>query len=233
MNRNSSGYAIPITIGVAVVAIIGGSMAGWGKIRSEIQESIENQLKAKTAEDQAAGYDDTGVLARLAEIERTHAMATADLADLKNNFERLSVRDGSQYNDSELRERLDRFEGELVEFESVLSMLAKGSSIVPSLPDDARPCMNLQPGAECVLSLEPRVPVGVFDGGLRIAWPDWAEWQTLTIGFAEGRGQEILRLGSGGKSLKHAGGEYAIWVVKLVDQNAKQRKLKIGIRRDK
>ncbi len=92
--------------------------------------------------------------------------------------------------------------------------------------------MNLQPSTECTLALEPSVPVNLLDGGLRITWPDWAHWQTLTIGSSGGRGQELLNLGSGEKSLKHAGSEYSMWIVKLVDQNANQRRLKIGIRRD-
>ena len=110
MAKNNSGYAIPITIAVAVVTIVGGSFAGWGKIRSEIQKSIENELKAQTRDVQSTGYDDSQVLARLEEMERNHSAVAKGIADLKEQLERLSVPRSNQYDDSQLRERLDRLE---------------------------------------------------------------------------------------------------------------------------
>lgn len=234
MGKNNSGYAVPITIGVAVVTIVGGSIAGWGKIRSEIQTRIESELHAQQAgEIQTTGHDDARVLARLSEIERRHSAAAKGLADLKVEFERSPVSGSAPYDDSELRKRLDKLEEVSLEFARGLSMLAKGFASSEPLTGMELPCMDLQLGAECTLTLEPRVPVSVFDGGLRITWPDWAEWRTLTVEYSEGRRQETLGLGSEGKSLKHADGEYSIWVVRLVEQDANQRRLKIGIRRNK
>lgn len=233
MTKSAGGYGIPITIAVAVATVIGGSIVGWGRVRSEIHTRVESELNAKTAELRSDPYDDSRVLARVSEVERNYATVAKGIADLRGELERLPAPEIDRYDDSEVRERLDKLEEVSVEFARGLSMLAQELPDAPPLSDASRPCMDLQPGEECTLSLEPRVAVGVFDGGMQITWPDWAAWQTLTIGDSDGRRQETVSLDAGEKTLKYAESVYVLWIAEPVDQDAARRELTIGIRRDK